>query len=175
MTKAEKIELAQALYQEIITHNGFYVVDTTGFTAQEAHKFRAQCHKAQLKVKSVKNTIIKKSLEATQEDYSAIYPALQRSSTIIFVNEASNEPAKLIKSFRETNEKLVLKGAWIDKTVFLGQESLDTLAALKSKAELIGEIVSLLQSPMQNVIGALQGQGQKLAAILQAISDKKSS
>ncbi|MCS6905028.1 MAG: 50S ribosomal protein L10 [Bacteroidia bacterium] len=175
MTKAEKIELAQKLYQEIKSHNGFYIVDTTGFTAQEAHQFRAECYKAQLRVKCAKNSIIKKSLEATQEDYSAIYPALKQSSTIIFVKDAPNQPAKLIKSFRESNEKLKLKGAWIDKTVFLGNESLDSLISLKSKAELIGEIVGLLQSPIQNLIGSLQGQGQKLAAILQAISEKKSS
>lgn len=175
MTKAEKVELAQELYQEFITHGGFYVVDTTGFTAQDVHKFRAKCHAAKLKVKSVKNTLIIKSLALTNEDYSGIFPALKQPSTIIFVNEVSNEPGKLIKEFRESNDKLVLKGAWIDKTVFLGHESLEALASLKSKAELVGEVVGLLQSPMKNLVGALQGQGQKVAALLQAISEKKSS
>jgi len=120
-----------------------------------------------------KNTLIRKALERIDGDYSPIFAAL-KGSTAIMYSDTGNVPAKLIKDFRKTSEKPVLKGAWIDSAVFLGDSNLDTLVSLKSKNELIADIIALLQSPAKNVISGLQGGGHKLSGILKTLEERGS-
>jgi large subunit ribosomal protein L10 len=118
-----------------------------------------------------KNTLIRKALDKLEGDYSEMHSALKGTSAIMYC-ETGNVPAKVIKDFRKTNDKPVLKGAWIDSAVFLGDNQLEALASLKSKNELIADIIALLQSPAKNVISGLQGGGQKLSGILKTLESR---
>lgn len=120
----------------------------------------------------MKNTLLRKSLEQLDWDFSEMYPALKESTSIIFAAENLNAPAKLIKSFRENDEKPILKAAFVQETVFVGNDNLDALINLKSKNDLIGDVVGLLQSPIKNVVSGLNGSGQKIAGILKTLSER---
>lgn len=175
MTKAEKINVVSTLADEVKEHNGFYIIDMNGFTSAQSHKFRSEIFKANLKVEVVKNTLIQKSLEEVDsEEYAQVFPHLKNFSAIIFVGENANVPAKVIKKFRESNEKPTIKVVYIDKALFVGDDSLEPLSKLKSKNELLGEVIGLLQSPPKNVISALKSAGGKLAGILKTLSERNS-
>lgn len=174
MTKQEKFEFVAELTEKFKANPAFYVVDLGGFTVAKANEFRRKAFNANLEVKVAKNTLIRKALEQCEVDYSEIYPALKETSALVFFQEDYKAPAKLIKEFRKDEEKPALKAAYVEETVFVGDAALATLISLKTKNELIGEIVGMLQSPMQHVLGALKGQGSKIAALLQSIEEKKS-
>jgi large subunit ribosomal protein L10 len=174
MTKQEKIAHVQELTEKFQNYPNFYIADTGGLTVAQINELRSRCFQANIEMRVVKNTLIRKALEQVENDYSGIYPALKQTSALFFFKENPNKPAKLIKEYRKlVKDKPVLKGAYVESSVYLGDASLEQLVALKSKTELIGDIIGLLQSPAQNVISALQSGGGKLAGILKTLSEKQ--
>jgi large subunit ribosomal protein L10 len=178
MTREEKTVIIEELKQKFAETPYFYIVDASGFSVAQDNDLRRTCFNADIEYRVVKNTLIKKALEALDADYSPFVSekVLKGYSGIMFSKEVGNKPARLIKDFRKKNntEKPLLKGASIDKDLFIGDTQLDTLANLKSKLELLGDIIGALQAPAQNVIAALQGQGSIIAGILQTLEEKKS-
>jgi large subunit ribosomal protein L10 len=175
MTKDQKIAHVQELAEKFKSFPHFYIADTGGLTVAQVNSLRAKCFEANIEMRVVKNTLIRKALEQTGEDYSGLYSALKQTSAVFFIKENPNKPAKLIKEYRTAGktEKPVLKGAFVESSVFLGDASLEQLIALKSKEELIGDIIGLLQSPAKNVISGLKSGGGKLAGILKTLSEKQ--
>ena len=173
MTKAQKQETIEALKEQFANANIFYIADSSTLNVAQISKLRRICFEKGVEFKVAKNTLIQKALEASEDSdrYEKLFDVLHGPTSIMF-SEISNLPAKIIKEFRKTSEKPVLKAAYIDKDIFIGEENLETLATLKSKEELIGEIIGLLQSPAKNVISALQSSGGKLAGILKTLSEK---
>lgn len=175
MTKQEKTQVISELAEKFSAINYFYVTDSSGMTVAQVNKFRRMCFEKGIEYKVVKNTLIEKALEkANVGDYTEFYAtALKGTSAIMFSPESGKLPAEILKSFRKGGGKLpVLKGASVNGSVFFGDTSIDMLTKLKSKNELIGEVVGLLQSPAQNVISALQSGGNKLAGIVKTLSEK---
>lgn len=177
MTKQEKIDFVEKLAADIKARPNFYVVDMGGMTVEQSSNFRRRLFKAKLQVHMAKNTLIKKALDKVGGVNAEIYGALKQSSSLIFVNENNTEPAKVLKEFLATSERPVLKGAYIDSTTFLGEgkQLVDQLAALKSKNELIADIIAMLQAPMQNVLGGLENAKGTLGGLLKAIEEKNSN
>lgn len=174
MTRTEKTETIEFLKEQFSNSEFFYITDSSTLTVAEVNKLRELCHKSGITFKVAKNTLIKKALEADGDDgkYDSLMEVLKGPTSIMF-SEVSNAPAKVIKEFRKGSDKPVLKAAYIDTDVFLGDENLQTLVDLKSKEELIGDIIALLQSPAKNVISALQSSGNKLSGIIKTLSDKE--
>ena len=179
MTRAEKASIVEELYQKFSETNNFYFTDPQGLNVESINNFRRLCFKQGVEYKVYKNTLIKKALEKLDTDYSSFDDTVLKGfSGILFSKESSNVPAKIIKEFRKSakSEELLplLKGASIDTDLFIGEEHLDMLSKLKSKAELIGEVISLLQSPAKNVVSALQGGQHTLAGLVQTLSERES-
>ena len=176
MNREEKAAIIDDLYQKFTDNSHFYITDASGMTVAETNALRRLCFEKGIEYKVFKNTLIQKALEKMDTDYSSFDgTVLKGFSGIMFVTESANVPAKVIKEFRKKSggESPVLKGASIDTDLFIGDEHVDTLSKLKSKAELIGEVIGLLQSPAKNVISALQSGGGKLAGILQTLSERE--
>ena len=173
MNKTEKGATIEALKDKINESSFFYLADASSMTVAQINSFRRICHEKGIEVKVVKNTLARKAMEALPADkgYADLYEALHGPTAKLFA-DAGNAPAKVIKDFRATSERPILKAAYIDSAVFLGDDQLDVLIAIKSKNELIGEIISLLQSPAKNVIGALQSGGHKLAGLVKALEER---
>ena len=173
MTREEKHALVQELGETLADTPNIYIADSGGLTVAEISDLRRLCFEAGIKVQVVKNTLLKKALENAEGNYEEVYPSLKEQSTVFFVNENVNGPAKILKKFREKKEKPILKAAYVGEAVFIGDDQLKALTSLKSKNELIGDIVLLLQSPAKNVLGALQSGGSKLAGILKTLQERE--
>ena len=180
MTREEKQVIVDELTQKFATYNFFYITDAAGLTVASINRFRKLCFDQGMEYKVYKNTLIRKALDTLDADTSAMDAALKGQSGILFSSESGSAPAKLLQRFykaeaygKGVTPKPTLKGAYIDTDVFTGSENLDFLSNIKSKNDLIGEIVGLLQSPAKNVISALQGSGNKLAGILKTLSEKE--
>ena len=175
MTKEEKINVVAELTEKLKANNNFYLTDASGFTVAQVNNFRRLCFEKGIEYKVYKNTMIKKALESLDADYSSLDEALKGFSGVIFSEEIANLPAKVIKEFRKKQggEKPVLKAASIDTDVFIGEEHLTTLSDLKSKQELISDVIALLQSPAKNVISALKSGGNTLAGLVKTLSEKE--
>jgi large subunit ribosomal protein L10 len=172
MNKDEKHELVLDLTEKIKEYGNFYITDTANLTVAKVNDIRRKCFESEITMQVAKNSLIKKAMEAAGDDFSPIYDVLKGSSTILFTKSAT-APAKLIKRIRrEGGEKPILKAAYIDSAVFVGDNQLDTLINLKSKEQLIGEIIGLLQSPAKNVISGLQSGGNKLAGIVKTLQER---
>lgn len=172
MTRKEKLEEIKNLEEVLAENKILYLSDISGIDAETSSKLRRLCHSKGIKLQVVKNTLLKKAFENAEQDYEPFYVTL-KGNTSIMISEVGNAPAKLIKEFRKKSEKPILKGAFIEESFYIGDDQLDVLANLKSKEELIGEIISLLQSPLKNVISGLQGSGpQKIAGIVKALEEK---
>jgi large subunit ribosomal protein L10 len=174
MTKQEKAVVISEVTEKLKSRPNVYLVDTSGLTVESVNKLRALCFKASIEMRVVKNTLLRKAMEATGANYSEVFPVLEQHTAVFFVSENINGPAKLIKTFRKKADKPSLKGAWINEASFIGDNQLDVLANLKSKKEMIGDIIAALQSPAQNVISALQNAGGTIAGILKTLEEKKS-
>lgn len=168
MTREEKGVIIEELAQKFQTIPFFYITEASGMTVDQVNQLRRMCFERGIEYKVVKNTFIKKALETVAgADFTPFNDTvLKGQSGVMFHAENQKAPAQLIKEFRKTNDKLQLKGASIDASLFIGADQLDTLISLKSRQELIGDIVGLLQSPAKNVLSALQSSGGKLAGIL---------
>ncbi len=176
MNKAEKGAIIEELTVKFNENPYFYIVDAGGMSVAQVNALRRMCHEQGIEYRVVKNTLIKKALENVQGDYTPFEgTVLKGFSGVLFSSESGKAPAKLIKDFHKKSGKKmpVLKGASVDASLFIGPENLDTLLTLKSKQELIGEIIGLLQSPAKNVISALQSGGNKLAGIIKTLSEKE--
>ncbi|MGN6394302.1 MAG: 50S ribosomal protein L10 [Mucilaginibacter sp.] len=171
MTKEEKHELVIALTEQMKDFGNFYITDTSNLTVEKVNSIRRKCFENDITMQVAKNSLIKKAMEAAGGDYSAIYDVLKGSSSILF-SKSGTAPAKLIKQLRKTGEKPILKAAYIDSSVFIGDNQLDTLTKLKSKEQLIGEIIGLLQSPAKNVVSALQSGGNILAGVVKTLQER---
>ena len=173
MKKEDKAIIIEKIADTIKQYSCFYLVETAGLNAEKTSDLRRACNKADIKLLVVKNTLLHKALESLEGDYSEIYPALAGPTTLMCTNVA-NAPAKLIKDFVKKDDKLpLLKGAYVEETVYLGADQLDALCAIKSKNELIADVIALLQSPAKNVVSALTSGGSKLHGILETLSKKE--
>lgn len=171
MRKEEKHEVVLALTEQIKEYGNFYITDTANLTVAKVNAIRRKCFESDIKMQVAKNTLIRKAMEAAGGDYSEMYDVLKGSSSIMF-SKAANAPAKLIKQLRKQGDKPVLKAAYIDSAVFIGDNQLDALVNLKSKEELVADIIALLQSPAKNVISGLQSGGNKLAGIVKTLQER---
>lgn len=173
MNREEKTATIEALKEKLSGVDYFYLADSSTLTVEQINKFRGMCFEKGVEMKVVKNTLIKKALEAAPEEknYADLYQALKGHTAILFT-ETANTPAKLIKEFRRDDEKPELKAAYIESDVYLGDDQLDALASLKSKDDLLAEVITLLQSPAKNVIGSLKSGGQTIAGLLKALEER---
>lgn len=172
-TRAQKEQAITELVGEIKATNVLYLTDASALNAEATSNLRRACNAGGIRMKVVKNTLLQKAMEKIEtKDYSALFPTLAGQTAIMFA-EKGNAPAKIIQDFRKKNKKPLLKSAWIDEAVFIGDDQIAVLAKLKGKEELIGEIIGLLQSPLKNVIGALQGgSGHKIAGLVKALEQR---
>ena len=163
MTREEKEQIIGELTQKFADTENFYITDASGFTVEQINNFRRMCFKSGVEYKVYKNTLIQKALERQEGvDYSPIFNVLSGFSGVMFSKEVGNAPAKIIREFRKKLEgKPVLKAASLKSEFYIGDENVNTLADLKSKDELIGEIIGMLQAPARNIISALQNRKDK--------------
>ncbi|WKK87340.2 50S ribosomal protein L10 [Marivirga arenosa] len=174
MTRKEKGQLIEELTGKFTENPHFYLADGSGMTVAETNAFRQLVFERGLEYKVVKNSLIQKALENQEEDYSAMFGSLKGFSGILFSPEVGNAPAKVIKEFHKKNdtEKPLLKAAAIDTDVYVGAEHLTPLSELKSKKDMLGDIVGLLQSPAKNVISALQSGGHTVSGLVKALEER---
>ena len=171
MTKEEKNQFIDVLDKSIQENSNFYLADISGLTAEESSALRRLCFKREVSLQVVKNTLLKKALERNDSDFEDLYDVLKGNTSIMFTDVA-NAPAKVIKEFRKKHDKPVFKAAHLDAAFYIGEEYLDTLSDLKSKDELIAEIIMLLQSPAKNIISSLQSGGSTLSGIVKTLSER---
>ncbi len=159
MNKTEKTQVIEQLVEKLNSNNKIYLADCSTLTVEKVNAFRKKCFEKKISVTVVKNTLLKKALErANDSKLAELIPALKGETALMFT-DTSNAPAKIIKDFRKKEKKPALKAAYVEEMIFIGDEQLDSLAGLKSKNELIGEVIALLQSPIQRVMGALENKG----------------
>jgi len=172
MTREEKSIVIEDLTAQLTDNSVVYLADISGLDAGTTSNLRRACFKANVKLAVVKNTLLAKAMEASDKEFGEL-PSVLKGNTSIMFSEVGNAPAKVIKEFRKKNEKPLLKGAFVDEGIYVGDDYLDTLVNIKSKEEVIGDIVGLLQSPAKNVISALKSGGGKLSGILKTLSEKE--
>lgn len=172
MKKEDKALVIEKISKTLAEYSCVYLTQTAGLNAEKTSELRRACFKGDVKMLCVKNTLLKKAFEASGTDYSGLYDVLHGETTLLLSN-TGNAPAKLIKDFRKKDETLpALKGAYVEETVYLGEDQLETLAHIKSKNELIADVVALLQSPAKTVISALQSGVNTLHGVLETLSNK---
>ncbi len=172
MKKEEKVVVLGKITELLNKYPNIYVTDTSSLTVAKTNQLRRLCFNQGVKMLVAKNSLIQKAMEKNNaEAFNGLFEALKGTSALMF-SEVGNVPAKIIKDFRKKNPKPVLKGAYIDTAIFLGDNQLDTLSLIKSKNELVGDIIALLQSPAKNVISALKSSGGKLAGIMKTLSER---
>jgi len=172
MRKEEKKKLIDTLTQQLTENNNFYITDIASLNAKDTSDLRRLSHKNGIQLLMVKNTLLRKAMENVDRDFSELYSTLVGNTAIMF-SEAGNGPAKMIKEFRKKKDRPLVKGAFIEETTYLGDDQLNFLVSIKSKDELIADIVALLQSPVKNVVSALQSGGSNLSGILKTLSEKE--
>ena len=175
MKKEDKIIAIENIAKTIQEYSCFYLTETAGLDAEKTTDLRRACNKADIKLMVVKNTLLHKALESLEGDYTELYGALHGSTSLMLAN-VGNAPAKLLKEIRKADKDAVLprlKAAYVEETIYMGEDQLDALCAIKSKNELIADVVALLQSPAKNVVSALTSGGTKLHGILEALSNKE--
>lgn len=173
MTKAEKMTAIAELKEKFSNNSFFYLTDSSTLTVEQVNNLRRLCFEKGVEMKVVKNALAKKALQDAPEEkgYSKLFDALKGPTAVLFT-ETANAPAKIIEQFRKEHEKPVLKAAYIDTSVFIGDDQVKILIALKSKEELIGEIIGLLQSPAKNVISSLKSGGSTIMGLLKALEER---
>lgn len=173
MKKEDKALAIEKIVKTINEYSCFYLVETAGLDAEKTSELRRACFGDGIKLMAVKNKLLHKALEQMEADYSELYPAL-KEQTALMCSNVGNAPAKLIKKFTKKDQPLpLLKAAYVEETVYMGADQLETLASIKSKNELIADVVALLQSPAKNVISALQSGGNTIHGLLETLSKKE--
>lgn len=173
MTRAEKTAVIEELKTKFESSPFFYVADSSSLPVEQINKLRGLFFEKGIEMRVVKNTLVKKALESFGEEknYEPLLNTLVGPTSIIFTDVA-NAPAKVIQDFRGDKVKPELKSAYIDTAVFLGDDQLEALSKLKSKEELLGEVITLLQSPMQNLLGGLKSGGNKLSGLVKSLEER---
>ena len=173
MTRTEKNEVLESLKVKFAEAEYFYIADASSMTVAETNELRAAAYQVGVSVQVVKNTLARKALEAVaaERNLDDIYGALKGPTAIMFT-ESAKAPAKLIKEFRRTHAKPLLKAAYIGSAIYVGDDQVDALTKIKSKEELLGDVILLLQSPIKNVLGALQSGGQTISGLLKTLEER---
>ena len=172
MKREDKDNIISNLTESINHSKHFYLTDTSELNAESTSQLRRKCFEQDIRLLVVKNTLLRKALEKCSENFEELYGVLKNSTSIMF-SEKGNVPAKLIKEFRKTLDKPLLKAAYVEESFYIGDDQLDTLARIKTKEEVIADVILLLQSPAQNLLSALQSSKQKLAGIVKTLSEKE--
>ena len=173
MNTEQKVQIVESLAQLLQQYDVVYLADIGGFNAEKTSDFRRECFKNDIKVEVVKNTLLIKAMEKSGKDFSELM-TVAKGETSIMLAETANAPARLIKEFRkkQNKEKPLLKGAYAQECTYLGNEQLEALIHIKSRTELIGDIIGLLQSPAKNVLSALQSGGNTIAGLVKTLSER---
>ena len=171
MRKEDKQVLIDSMLGQLQACPNFYLTDISDLNAEKTSQLRRQCFNSGVKLIVVKNALFQKAMERMGKDYEGLYDVLKGQTAVMFC-ETGNAPAKLIKNFRKTNDRPILKGAYIEECCYIGDDMVETLCSIKSKNDLIADVIALLQSPMKNVISALQSGGQKLSGVLETLSER---
>lgn len=172
MIKEDKDKIIASLIEKIDTYKNFYLADISELNAADTTALRRKCFERQIKVEVVKNSLLKKALESSNGNYEELYGILKTPTSIMFA-EAGNVPAKLIKEFRKKHKKPILKAAYVEECTYVGDNQVDNLINIKSKFELVGDVIGLLQSPARNVISALQSGGSTIAGLVKTLSERE--
>jgi len=172
MTREEKSQVIEDLTAQLAESAHIYLADISGLNAENTSKLRRACFKANVKLAVVKNTLLAKAMESSDKDFGEL-PSTLKGNTSIMLSETGNAPAKVIKEFRKKSDKPLLKGAFIEEAIYIGDNQLDALVDIKSKEELVGEIVGLLQSPAKNVISALKSGGSTIAGLVKTLQERE--
>jgi large subunit ribosomal protein L10 len=172
MRREEKSAIIDSLAERLKEYSNFYLTDTAQLNAADTSELRRKCFDNDIKLVVVKNTLLKRALEQSAGNFEELYPVLKGTTSIMFA-QTGNVPAKLIKEFRKKHDKPVLKGAYVQESVYLGDNMLDALVSVKTRNELIGDVILLLQSPAKNVISALTSGGNKIHGVLETLSKRE--
>ena len=172
MKREDKDRIISNLTESINHSKHFYLTDTSELNAESTSQLRRKCFEQDIKLLVVKNTLLRKALEKCSENFEELYEVLKNSTSIMF-SEKGNVPAKLIKEFRKTLDRPLLKAAYVEESFYIGDDQLDALARIKTKEEVIGDVILLLRSPAQNLLSALLSSKQKLAGIVKTLSEKE--
>lgn len=171
MRKEEKGTIIEEIAATVKQYSHFYLTETASLNAEKTSALRRACFKNDIKMMVVKNALLHKALMSLDIDYSPLFDSLKGPTTIMFSN-TGNAPAKLIKEFTKSEALPALKAAYVEESFYIGADQLDALVAIKSKSELIADVIALLQSPAKNVVSALQSGGSKLHGVLQTLSER---
>ena len=171
MTKEQKVQEIQDLTDRLSSVKNLYLTDIAGLDAVQTTALRRACFNSNIKLSVVKNTLLEKAMEASDKDFGNLKEVLKGNTSLMF-SDVGNTPAKLIKNFRKKSEKPLLKGDYIEEVIYIGDDQIDVLESIKSKEELIGEVITLLQSPAKNVISALQSGRSNISGILKTLSER---
>ena len=171
MTKEQKVQEIQDLTDKLSLVKNLYLTDIAGLDAVQTTALRRACFNSNIKLSVVKNTLLEKAMEASDKDFGNLKEVLKGNTSLMF-SDVGNTPAKLIKNFRKKSEKPLLKGAYIEEAIYIGDDQIDVLESIKSKEELIGEVITLLKSPAKNVISALQSGRSNISGILKTLSER---
>ena len=172
MKRDEKNAIIDSLAEKLEEYSHFYLTDTAELNAADTSALRRKCFEKDILMVVVKNTLLKRALEKSETEYEELYDVLKGSTSIMFSN-TGNDPAKLIKEFRKKHEKPLLKAAYVEESIYIGDSELEALVAVKSKEELLGDLVALLQSPAKNVLSALQSGGSTIHGVLETLSQRE--
>ena len=171
MTKEQKVQEIQDLTDKLSSVKNLYLTDIAGLDAVQTTALRRACFNSNIKLSVVKNTLLEKAMEASDKDFGNLKEVLKGNTSLMF-SDVGNTPAKLIKNFRKKSEKPLLKGAYIEEAIYIGDDQIDVLESIQSKEELIGEVITLLQSPTKNIISALQSGRSNISGILKTLSER---
>ena len=171
MKKEQKAQEIRNLTEELSSVKNLYLTDIAGLDAVQTTALRRACFKANIKLSVVKNTLLAKAMEASDKDFGNLHETLRGNTSLMF-SELGNAPAKLIKDFRKKSDKPILKGAFVEEAIYIGDDQIEALESIKSKEELIGEVITILQSPAKNIISALQSSGSNISGILKTLSER---
>jgi large subunit ribosomal protein L10 len=172
MKREDKNTIIDSLKESVGNAKHFYLADISNLDAETTSKLRRSCFEKQIQLVVVKNTLLRKALEKFDGKFDELYSVLNHSTSIMFT-EGASIPAKLIKEFRKSSDKPILKAAYVEESIYIGDDQLDALSSIKSREELIGDLILLLQSPAKNVLSALQSGSTKLAGIVKTLSEKE--
>lgn len=172
MKREDKFQVIESLTEKLANNEIFYLTDTSGLDVETINRLRRLCFRKNVSMHVVKNTLLRKAMEKSEKDFERLYEVC-KGATSLMISDTGNVPAKLIKEFRKTSPKPILKGAYIEESIYIGDSQLDILESIKSKEELIGDIIGLLQSPAKNVIASLQSGGNTLSGLLKTLSEKE--
>jgi len=172
MTRIEKDQLIDELVQMLAEKNVVYLTDASGLDSEATTSLRRECYKKDITVRVVKNTLLRKAMERTEDrDYTELYDVLKGQTALLF-GDVGNAPARVLKEFRKKYDMPILKGAYVEEATYLGDNNLDALTNIKSKEEVLADVIALLQSPVKNVVGALNSGGNTLSGLVKALQER---